>query len=654
MAITNVFVGSIGNFPAGTDTNDIGPSLILATNFPGADYGEAKEYKVDITNIFYQVAIPDIWITPREAKSSVGSSNVQYSVFGMNIPTGVTWSIIPVLTNGAEIYPSNDWHYASVAPGNVATNYKVRATSVDNANFYDEAVLKVFKIDIVETNVYVAVSNTVTLHLTADSTADAQWEVTPSVQNGASIQGSSVGVSIVINAGSIPTNYTVKAYATELTNCYDTCATTVFKIEKIPLGGTNSLSKYIMGKVYVPTKWGGNLKLSGGSVGLYYTDGTNLDDNTAIQMFKGEMETNRIAQGNPIEYTASTNQFKWFYVKSSSSVPTAIVANFEQSKTVSKSPWSCYWYPFSDEQDQPSPNLYDLGGCLNKYDLAFETSSTNRDMINSWVDLYDGHYVAKNTLKESDAERTWGYDMDNADSDTNVWTGWETNFACDFWNSAITNWGTDGDTNDEYDASWWGHCDMATAVIICENAPSNNFTTNGVVFTPELKKGLLVALYHNYDYLQESEFSMEPHKWHKLLESRIIGSNTMVGCDVYYADPGNPEKVWNYPIYEITKAEYKEKLGQTDEKNVEINCELKYWKSTTSSACSLYYRYNVAYDNNGIAFSSTTNDWLEHPSAQENHKRPDSIWLPVVKKSVDAFWGGQLNYSIIRSIVPEP
>jgi len=113
----------------------------------------------------------------------------------------------------------------------------------------------------------------------------------------------------------------------------------------------------------------------------------------------------------------------------------------------------------------------------------------------------------------------------------------------------------------------------------------------------------------------------------------------------------NENQVWNYPIYEITKAEYKEKTNQTDEAIVEIKCELKYWND---GASSLYYQYNVVYDNNGIAFNSTTNDWLEHPSAQENHKRPDSIWMPKVKTSVDAFWGGRLNYSIIRNIVPEP
>ena len=123
--------------------------------------------------------------------------------------------------------------------------------------------------------------------------------------------------------------------------------------------------------------------------------------------------------------------------------------------------------------------------------------------------------------------------------------------------------------------------------------------------------------------------------------------------NIYHPDSNNVDQVWNYPLYEIAKAEFKEEPNQNDETKVQINCQLEYWDSD-SGASSLYYLYNVVYDNNGIASSSTTNDWLEHPSAQENHKRPDSIWMPFLKTSVSSFWDGQLNYSIIRGIVPEP
>ena len=158
------------------------------------------------------------------------------------------WTLIPDLSgSGGAEFQSSGAFQAEITPGNVRTNYKVRATSKDNPSFYDEVNLQVWKIDIVETNIYIAISNTVSLHLTPDSSADAQWAVIPSVQDGANIQGSSVGTSIVINAGSIPTNYMVKAYAPDFSNCYDTCSVTVLKVDIVQtnilvlVGSTNNI-----------------------------------------------------------------------------------------------------------------------------------------------------------------------------------------------------------------------------------------------------------------------------------------------------------------------------------------------------------------------------------------------------------------------------
>ena len=119
------------------DTNDVGPSI--NTNFPGADTGEDRSFAVDITNVYYRLVIPAIWITPRNAVICIGGSNVQYSVTGTNIPQGVTWTMIPDLSGsgGATIQSNGAWQ-AEVTPGNVGTNYIVRATSKDNTNFYDQ------------------------------------------------------------------------------------------------------------------------------------------------------------------------------------------------------------------------------------------------------------------------------------------------------------------------------------------------------------------------------------------------------------------------------------------------------------------------------------------------------------------------------------
>ena len=74
---------------------------------------------------------------------------MQYTVTGTNIPQGVTWSTIPDLTgsDGAEIISNGAWQ-AVIAPGDVATNYKIRATSKDDANVYDEVILTVIKVEV--------------------------------------------------------------------------------------------------------------------------------------------------------------------------------------------------------------------------------------------------------------------------------------------------------------------------------------------------------------------------------------------------------------------------------------------------------------------------------------------------------------------------
>lgn len=50
--ITNVIVGSLGNYPPLTNVVDIGPDISLATNFPGTDSGNDGIFWADLTNIY--------------------------------------------------------------------------------------------------------------------------------------------------------------------------------------------------------------------------------------------------------------------------------------------------------------------------------------------------------------------------------------------------------------------------------------------------------------------------------------------------------------------------------------------------------------------------------------------------------------------------
>jgi len=389
----------------------------------------------------------------------------------------------------------------------------------------------------------------------------------------------------------------------------------------------------------VPTKWGGKLTLGYSECELFYTDGSDLDALTAKRIAAGECASNRIAQGFPCEYVVPTNQFKWFYFRVLKNYNQATKATFTQSKTVSKTPWTCSWYPMADAQ---SPNLYDKGGTLEIYDAAFNSTALaieKRNLVR-WV---DGHFANSNLLLEADAERTVGYDFDNADMDGNIWTGWDPFVYTNVLQNASS-----------LDISWFGHCDMSSAVIICEAEPTTPYTVPGTTntFSALQQKGLLVALYHEYSLLRATGWNALPHEWHSFMETRILGEDKMFACDIYN-DTQYPEndQVWNHPIYEITEANYIEKPNQTDEKAVEIKCQVKYW---SGGPASLYYWYTLSYNQDGEAFDSEQTDWnLNDPRAPDDyHRTPDRAWIPNVMTAIGDFWEGNLDYTTIRNIVP--
>jgi len=66
----------------------------------------------------------------------------------------------------------------------------------------------------------------------------------------------------------------------------------------------------------------------------------------------------------------------------------------------------------------------------------------------------------------------------------------------------------------------------------------------------------------------------------------------------------------------------------------------------------LYYKYNVTYGTDGKVNIGITGNWLEHPSAPDNYKSPDSAWFPNKQTRVGSFWNGELNYDNIEDIIP--
>lgn len=422
---------------------------------------------------------------------------------------------------------------------------------------------------------------------------------------------------------------------------------------KIPLGGSAPLSKYFVGKVYVPTRYGGTLKLTAGTnVELFYTDGANLDYNCdmVLAIVKGEADFYKVAEGNPCQYSETSEKWRWYYVRVDTTSPVSVSSEFTQSKTVTKSPWPLWWFPYADEDSlgTDQENLYDPGHCLDLYDTAYSTNSMDREKL-CWYSNGFGHFIAKPVVKECDAEITWGRDLNDADGDGDWSTGWDPGYTMDFWNGPSpgdgdpSHYGGDGDTTDEVNVGWYGHCGIMTAVIIREDEPTGNYSApNGVVFTPKEKKGLLVALYHGFYSFDPKGPDILPHEWHFTLEKYILALDVMFGADIYNSGSG-ADVVSNCPIYGIDEAKYVEKPGQDDEKVVQIISKIKYW--TGSSSGTKNYEYNVSYNSEGIASLSETSDWV-------SVETPDSAWLPHRQTEVHDRWLDELDYDTIKAIIP--
>ena len=147
VVITNVMVAGLTNYPPMTDHTADWPDLGLAkSNYPGDNQDESKYFQVDLTT-YFQLAIPDISISPPEAVAAVGGSAVQFTAVGTNIQYGVAWSIDPSgVENGATIQAAG--YSVNVTPGTVPHVYTIRAAASNCPDFYDEAELTVVKVEI--------------------------------------------------------------------------------------------------------------------------------------------------------------------------------------------------------------------------------------------------------------------------------------------------------------------------------------------------------------------------------------------------------------------------------------------------------------------------------------------------------------------------
>ena len=218
-------------------------------------------------------------------------------------------------------------------------------------------------------------------------------------------------------------------------------------------------------------------------------------------------------------------------------------------------PWSGYWWPIADKQDNGAEreNLYGNNGPMDKYDQYVVAKYGNNPGANEWESRSNwigGHKVNRNTLRESNAEADYGFDI-NGDGDLN-----------DPW-----DWNADGDTTDTRDASWWGHCHAwSAAATIMEPEPTAPVTRNGITFSVGDQKGLLSDLHYsdftggvnglwlgtryddwNGDGIEDQGEDINdvyPTDFHETIKEWFGSKRKPVVMDTQC---GN--SVWNYPAY---------------------------------------------------------------------------------------------------------
>jgi len=349
---------------------------------------------------------------------------------------------------------------------------------------------------------------------------------------------------------------------------------TVLEIVWMPLGEATALTRFKVGRVYVPTKYGGTLTLTGSGSKLYYRGDENPPDNYpgAIQIVKRELAPTQT--GNPCTRTVPYDEFRWYYVAVDAQA--SITATFSQARTDLNVPWDCSFYPFSGAS---SPNLCATGGPLARYDQACGTTSV--EVEKTYPNYMFKHYYPANhsgspdRLLEVDAESTVGYDFNGSGQIT-------ADIAWDFWNAAWDYWvgyggliPPDQSTASSVDVSWWGHCDIASLVSIFEpEPPEADYTYNGVTFTQADKKGLLVALYHGYTG-QLYGPDIAPNQWQRCVESGILHDGVPFVCDVKNTGEGTDE-VWNHPVYAVQFMTYVRDGQTTDPQRVCVTCRVSY------------------------------------------------------------------------------
>ena len=164
-----------------------------------------------------------------------------------------------------------------------------------------------------------------------------------------------------------------------------------------------------------------------------------------------------------------------------------------------KKVWTSTYWPmanmFNVKGGNPEENLWADDGCLDKFDRVLKsrdkvTGAKEFEKVPALNHLASkkrktGYYVPNKTILENDAELTTGVSF-NKRGDLSA--GVKRDFLDEF-----KNFGSDGSTKGSMDVGWWGSCDAVALAGILFETPKKSVTIEGVTFTPNDIKGLLVV-----------------------------------------------------------------------------------------------------------------------------------------------------------------
>jgi hypothetical protein len=150
-------------------------------------------------------------------------------------------------------------------------------------------------------------------------------------------------------------------------------------VMKNPLGQSTSFSGNEAGKIYVPTRYGGDLTLSGTQIELFYTDGSDLTPETAGLILHGDLGSSRVAQGAPCSYSVPASKPGWYYFRLTQGGSATITSDFMESGEAAYRPWNGWWWP---RAPGVGPTLYDAGGPLSEYDQVYGTHAQDWEQSN--------------------------------------------------------------------------------------------------------------------------------------------------------------------------------------------------------------------------------------------------------------------------------